>query len=171
MRTAVVCCSGVGQTKWLSDGIGDLAEKLQPLPNVTVFLRRRFHSEHDMAITLTHEQDFDRILMAAHSEGARWCRDVAGYCLDAGRDVEGMFLSDGWIKGGDLLIPRNVRRVEAWIQSTKRPAWKRIPHGSEIRTESPDTFLVVTEAPLDVGHVKMSSLPDFHVAVFNRAKG
>lgn len=173
MRIAFVISSGVGQIPGVTDGIGDLADALRQLPGVTVFLNRIIDDRFRMRTAVCEMADalaagnFDRLYGVAHSRGAEFVCDVAWRPLNL--TFNKFTFSDGWAPDGVLMVPRNVLSVESWTQSTKRPWYKRIPHGKLIMVTSPGTSLIQHEAPPEYGHNRLDSLPAFVEAVMKLA--
>ncbi len=168
--TGVLCCSGVLQPDNRSDGIGDVAEILDRIPGVGVFLRRitkQRMQPGDLKQAANRDakllMPFDRIIVVGHSRGGLYVVDAARYLQKLGRDVHAMFLADAWHGQHTIVIPANVQFCEAWTQDNG------LINGSEIKLA--DKRATIFEShDVDVGHNQVDSWPAFHAAVLQRVR-
>jgi surfactin synthase thioesterase subunit len=164
----VLGLTGLGQLENRLNGVRELEEKLWTiLPKSRVFRRKHTAKACQLAKLIRDLWIFapttSPVFIYGHSMGGRRGAETCRALKALGVPVRGLGLSDAFgrrLGKRPVVVPANV--VECWaFVSTEN-----VIEGSEVRRESEATILYELP-PFDVAHAKMSSLPEFHDAIFN----
>jgi hypothetical protein len=168
MTPIVLGITGFLQAENRVNGIRELEERLWTiLPKSRVFRCKHTAAAYSLAKLIRDlwivAPMTSPVFIFGHSMGGRKGAGTCGCLKSLGVPVRGLGLSDAYGKRfgrRPVIVPTNV--VECWaFVSTEN-----VIEGSEVRRESEATILHEYD-PFAVPHARMSSLPQFHEALFN----
>lgn len=164
----VLGLTGAGQLENHLNGVRELEEKLWTILPKSRVIRRKHTAGAQGLAKLVRDlwivaPKTSPVFVYGHSMGGRKGALTCGELKKMAVPVRGLGLSDAFGKRlgkCPVVVPSNVQECWAFVST------ENVIEGSEVKLEFVGTELHELP-PFDVAHARMSSLPEFHEAIFN----